>query len=65
MTQEQENLLRDLQDMVNNHSKTINKMAKVINSMKSQIDAMELKSKTNSSFNDIFNTGTMFDKGNK
>lgn len=57
MTQEQENLIRDLKDMVNNHSKTINKMAKVINALKQQVDKLEverLKYNTNIDFNDIF-----------
>lgn len=59
MTQEQENLIRDLTDMVNNHSKTINKMAKVINAQQVKINEFEnelLKLNTNVNYNDIFRT---------
>lgn len=56
-SQEKWNLVLDLKDMVNNHSKTINKMAKVINSQEQKIKELEVKlmtKNTNDTFNDIF-----------
>jgi len=56
-TQEKENMILELKDMVNAHSKNINKMVKVINAQKKIIEELEVKLiKINNSrdFNDIF-----------
>lgn len=63
-SQEKWNLVLDLKDMVNNHSKTINKMAKVINAQEKKIKELEvklMKNNTNEAFNDIFK-GTPYGK---
>lgn len=46
-SQEKENMILDLKDMVNAHSKTINKLARVVNSQQERIE--ELETKLNSS----------------
>lgn len=54
-SQEMKNLILDLKDQINNHSKTINKMARVVNAQHERIKKLEqeVKEKTYSPFSDI------------
>lgn len=56
-SQEEKNLILDLKDVVNAHSRTINEMAKRINVQNTKIHELEgkiLMNNTSVGFNDIF-----------